>query len=155
VEPLLWALPIGRAADFWGTIPASIADALMKGFGAFAILLLLRVIFRRDGAAWVGLGLVWTLISLPSWNLSVIEWISIVVAVACFILAVRVGLFAAIVAIVTSNLLVISTPLTVDFSRWYAWRTGVIAVLLFAVAVWGFRAVMGRRRILSASMLEG
>ena len=155
VEPLLWTLPIGRAADFWATIPASVGESLMKALGSFAILLLLRVILRRDAAAWVGLGLVWTLISLPSWNISAIEWISIVVAVAGIVLAVRVGLVAAIVATGTLELLAISTPLTLDFSRWYAWRTGVIAVLLLAIAVWGFRAAMGRRRILSAALLEG
>ena len=155
VELVFWTLPIGRAADFWARISGALGEGLMRGLGAFAVLLLLRVIFRRDAAAWVGLGLVFILISLPSWNLTVIQWISIVAAVAFFVLAVRVGLFAAIVAVGTSTLLAICTPLTLDFSRWYAWRTGVIAVLLFAIVVWGFRAVMGRRRILSASLLEG
>jgi hypothetical protein len=31
----------------------------------------------------------------------------------------------------------------------------VVAVMLFAIAAWGFRAVMGRRRMLSAEMFEG
>ena len=126
---------------------------MMKGLGSFAILLLLRLILRRDAAAWIGLGLVWMLVSLPSWNLSVTQWVSLAVACAAAALAVRVGLLAIIVAGATSNLLVI--PLTLDFSRWYAWRTGVIAALLLAIAVWGFKAAMGRRRILPAAMLEG
>jgi serine/threonine-protein kinase len=152
---LLSTLPLGRGADFWGSIPGALGDALMKGLGGFAVLLLLRVLFRRDVVAWMGLVLVWTLLNLPSWNISVIQWISIVVAAACFVLAVRVGLVAAIVAVVVSNLLAFCAPLTIDFSRWYAWRTGVVAVLLFVIAAWGFRAVMGRRRILSATMFEG
>ena len=55
---------------------------------------------------------------------------------------------------VVSNLLTVCTSLTLDFSRWYAWRTGVIAGLMLAISVWGFRAVMGRRRILSAAMFR-
>jgi hypothetical protein len=154
VALLLSTLPLGRDADFWGSAVDALGDSLMKGLGAFAVLLLLRVLFRRDAVAWVGLGVVWALIGLPSWDITVIQWISIAVATACFVLAVRVGLVAAIVATAASNLLV-CTPLTIGFSRWYGWRTGVVAVLLFGIAAWGFRAVMGRRKILSAAMFEG
>lgn len=154
VDSLLFTLPLGRAADFWAAIVGNMTDGMMKGLGAFAALLILRVIFRRDAVAWVGLGLVWALISLPSWNITVIQSISIALAVVTFLLAVRVGLLAAIVATAASNLIAASTPLTLDFSRWYAWRTGVVAVLLFAIAAWGFRAVMGRRKIVSAAMFE-
>jgi hypothetical protein len=152
---LLSPVPLGRAADFWGTIGDSFGDALMKGLGSFGILLLLRGLFRRDAAAWVGLGLVWVLTNIPSWNIPPAEWIGIAAAAACLVLAVHVGVFAAVVAAATSNLLAYCTPLTLDFSRWYAWRTGVVAALLLAIAVWGFRAVMARRRILSAAMFEG
>ena len=126
----------------------------MRGLGSFAFLLM-RVLFRRDAAAWLGVWVVWVLVSLPSWNPSLVQWISLAVGAAGFVLAARVGLLAAIAAIGLSNLLIYCTPLTIDFSRWYAWRTGVVAVLLFAIAVWGFRAAMGRRRILSAAMFEG
>jgi serine/threonine-protein kinase len=152
---LLATLPLGRSADFWAAPVGILGDALMKGFGAFGMLLLLRVIFRRDAVAWLGLVALWTLMSVPSWNLSVVHWISIAGAATCFMLAVRVGLVAAIVATAVTNLLAACTPLTLDFSRWYAWRTAVVAALLFAIAAWGFRAVMGRRRILSAAMFEG
>jgi len=155
VEILLTTLPLGRAADFWGSIASTFGDALMKGLGGFAVLLILRVLVRRDAAAWIALGLLWTLISLPAWNISAIQWVSLAVAAACFVLAIRVGLVAAVAAALIMNLLAVCTPLTLDFSRWYAWRTGVVAALLLAIAVWGFRAVMGRRRILSAAMFEG
>ena len=115
----------------------------------------LRVLLRRDAAAWVALGAVWALISLPSWQVSVVQWICTAVSIAIVVSTVRVGLVAATVGVATANLLTTCTPLTLDFSRWYAWRTLVIAGLLLAIAVWGFRAAMGRRRILSAAMLEG
>jgi len=53
---------------------------------------------------------------------------------------------AAVAAVMAADFL--SAPLTLDFSRWYAWRTGVIAVLLLAMAVWGFRAAMAPLHIL-------
>jgi hypothetical protein len=147
-------LPLGRAADFWANEAGALGDGLMKGFGSFAVVLLLRVIFRRDSIAWLGLGLLSILIGLPSRNLSPAEWISLVAAAACVVAALRVGVVAGVVSAATGSLAT-CTPLTLDFSRWYAWRTAVVGVLLFAIAAWGFRATMGRRRILSGSMLEG
>ncbi|MGH7742475.1 MAG: hypothetical protein ACRENS_10685, partial [Candidatus Eiseniibacteriota bacterium] len=155
LAPLLQTLPLGRAADFWSLVADELGEALMQGFGSFAVFLLGRVLFRRDAPAWAGLALFWVLISFPSASASVIQWVSVAIATACVLLAVRVGLLATIVAVAIPALLTNCTPLTLDFSRWYAWRTGVIAALLFAIAAWGFRAAMGRRRIISAAMLEG
>jgi hypothetical protein len=145
----------GALVKIWGNVAGALGDGLMKGLGSYAILILLRVLLRRDTAACVSLGLVMALISLPSGHLSVIQWMSIAVAAGCLVFGVRVGLLAGIVTVGTSNLLAFCTPLTLVFSRWYAWGTGVVAVLLLAIAAWGFRAAMGRRRILSAAMFEG
>ena len=155
VDFLVATLPLGRAADFWGSIAGNLGEGLMRGLGSFAFFLLMRVLFRRDAAAWLGVWAVWVLVSLPSSNPSPVQWISLAVGAGCFVLAARVGVLAAIVAIGLSSVLLYCTPLTLDFSRWYAWRTGVVAALLLAIAVWGFRAVMGRRRILPAAMFEG
>jgi serine/threonine-protein kinase len=155
VDFLVATLPLGRAADFWGSIAGSIGEGLMKGLGTFAFFLLMRVLFRRDAAAWLGVWAVWVLVSLPSSNPSLVQWISLAVGAASFVFAARVGVLAAIAAIALSNLLIFCTPMTLDLSRWYAWRTGVIAAVLLAIAIWGFRAAMGRRRILSAAIFEG
>ncbi|TMQ72955.1 MAG: hypothetical protein E6K80_01400, partial [Candidatus Eisenbacteria bacterium] len=112
VDFLLGTLPLGRAIDFWGSTVNALPDALMKGLGSFALLLLVRLILRRDAAAWVGLGVLWMSISLPSWNVPVIQWISMAAAAACFVLAARVGLVAATTAAVVSNLLTVCTSLT-------------------------------------------
>ena len=152
---LVATLPLGRAADFWGSIAGNLGEGLMRGLGTFAFFLLMRVLFRRDAVAWLGVWGMWVLVSLPSANPSLVQWISLAVGAAGFVLAARVGVLAAIVAIGLSNLLTQCTPLTLDFSRWYAWRTGVVAALLFAIAAWGFRAVMGRRKILPAAMFDG
>lgn len=90
-----------------------------------------------------------------SWNITPVGWISLILSCGSVVLAVRVGVVAGVVAWIVNDLLQFTTPLTLDFSRWYAWRTGVIAICVLAIAVWAFRAAMGRRKIWSAAMLEG
>ena len=147
--------PIGRAADFWGLIWNNPADSLMKGLGSFGLLLLIRMFVRRDVLSWIGLWLVLVAASITSWNMTPLGWACLALSCSCVVLAARLGVVAAVVAWLTEEFLLITTPLTLDFSRWYAWRTGVVAVLLLAIAVWAFRAAMGRRKIWSAAMLEG
>jgi serine/threonine-protein kinase len=155
VEVLAWTLPLGRDADFWGVALGVLGDGLMKGLGTFAMFILMRALLRRDAAAWVALVVLSALITLPSGHLSAVQWMGVAVGAGCLVLGVQVGLLAAVVTVGVSNLLTYCTPLTLDFTRWYAWRTGVVAALLLAIAVWGFRAAMGRRRILSAALFEG
>jgi len=150
-----YLFPIGRASDFWGAIANAPPDGVMKGLGGFAVLLLLRVVVRRDFLAWIGLWLLLVGGSVLTLNMTPAYWLGLILGIGCTVLAARVGVVAAVVGWTAVNLIATSTPLTLDFSRWYAWRTGVVAFLLFAMAIWGFRAAMGRRRILPASMLEG
>ena len=121
----------------------------------FAVLLLLRVLLRRDFAAWLGLGALWAILSLPSGNVSTIGLVGIAAGTALLLLAMRMGLLATVSAWMTNFLFAFVTPLTLDFSRWYAWRTVAIAALLLAIAAWSFRAAMGRHKILTAAMFEG
>src|SRR5207249_11261974 len=123
--------------------------------GAFAVLLLLRVLLRRDTAAWVGFGILWAVLTMSPGNVSTISVAGTAAGTALFLLGMRVGLLAAVATWATYSLFVFVTPLTFALSRWYAWGTVTIAALLLAGAVWGFRGVMGRRKILSASMFEG
>ena len=67
--------------------------------------------------------------------------------------AIRVGLVAAVVATTAWSWLAFCAPLTIDFSRWYARRTSVVAALAFVLAALGFW--MGRQRILSSEIFEG
>jgi hypothetical protein len=149
------ALPFGRAIDFWGSIATSLGVALLNALGSFAILLLLRVLFRRDLAAWFGIGVVLVLISLPSVRISPLQWTDLAAGSAILVLAMRTGLLAAVAAWFSYSLVLVTGPKTLDFGRWYAWRTPVVAAVLVCLALWGFRAVMGRRKILSVEMLEG
>lgn len=47
-----------------------------------------------------------------------------------------------------------TTPLTYDPASWYRWRTGVVVVLIAALAVWGFRNVLGRQSAFPAGALD-
>jgi eukaryotic-like serine/threonine-protein kinase len=153
---LLWVFPLGRAADFWGLTLGSVGEGLMRGTGCFVVLLLLRVLFRRDGAAWAGVAFVFALLSIQTMgHPSIADWVGLVLGAAIFVLAARAGLLAACATWMVVALFEFSTVFTLDPSRWYAWRTGVVAAILLSLALWGFRAAMGRRKILSAAMLEG
>ncbi len=153
VELLVVSLPLARGADFWGMVANAIGEGFMRGLGLFAMVLVLRVVFRLDALAWVATGIVMMLISLPSVTPSPAQWAAIAITVVCLIMVARVGVLATVAAAGLSELLACA-PLTLEVSRWYAWRTGVITALLLAVALWGFRAMMGRRRILSAAMFD-
>ncbi|HZI89114.1 MAG TPA: hypothetical protein VFD83_01535, partial [Candidatus Polarisedimenticolia bacterium] len=154
-DTLLTLLPFRRDADFWGSVVNCFPNGLMKGLGGFGLLLMVRFFVRRDWVAWIGLGLIILVTSILSWNMTPVLWIGLIVGTACLVLAARAGVVAAVTTFIVSDLIMACTPLTLDLSRWYAWRTGVIAFLLVAIAVWAFRAAMGRRKILSAAMLEG
>jgi len=46
-------------------------------------------------------------------------------------------------------------PLTLDVSRWYAWRSWFVVTLVIGLAVWGFRNVLGKQSAFAAVSLEG
>ncbi|HYR69600.1 MAG TPA: hypothetical protein VER77_06925, partial [Candidatus Dormibacteraeota bacterium] len=148
-------LPLGGAAEFLSSTADGAGSALIQSLGLFAVLLLLRVLLRRDFAAWLGLGALWAILRLPSGNVSAIGLVGIAAGTALLLLAMRMGLLVTVSAWMTNFLFVFVTPLTLDFSRWYAWRTVAIAALLLAIAAWSFRAAMGRHKILTAAMFEG
>jgi len=155
IELLVGNLPMRRAADFWAIVTDCLGDGPMKGIGTFAMILLMRVIFRRDALAWTATGLLMVMASLPSSSPSPLQWASVALITAIIMWTARVGVLAVVVAVAISELLTICAPLTLDFSRWYAWETGVVAVLTLAIAFWGFRAAMGRQRMFSAAAFDG
>jgi hypothetical protein len=46
-------------------------------------------------------------------------------------------------------------PLTLDMSRWYAWRQWETAAVVVALALWGFRNVLGKQSAFPAGALDG
>ncbi len=54
----------------------------------------------------------------------------------------------------TMHFAVRNTPITLDPSRFYFWRTGLMVAVVAAVAVWGFRNVLGRQRAFPTGALD-
>jgi hypothetical protein len=46
-------------------------------------------------------------------------------------------------------------PWTLDMSRWYAWRQWFVVAAIVALAVWGFRNVLGRQSAFPTGALDG
>ena len=111
---------------------------------AIGVLLLARFVVRHDTATWVAVFLF--MAAFFAWSGSVEQpWLSplrlfiggaVWAAVFVLVLANR-GLLAAtaFMAVLTA---IHNTPVTYDLTRWYAWRTGVVVVLVAALAYWGF-----------------
>ncbi len=120
---------------------------------AVAVLLVARLVVRHDHAAWAVLLVVW--FGLMAWVVVFNKpWASAaplgslitaaVLAVAFVAVFARHGLLAAAVFLTVMEAL-LTTPVTADATRWYAWRTGVVVALVVALAWWGFRNVLGRQ----------
>ncbi len=127
-----------------------------------AWLLAARLALRRDWAAWAALFFVafgvhwWDVLFSQSWW-SAVPWAAVLVAAlhaASFVLVTaRWGLLAGVTSYAVF-IAVTKTPLTFDVTLWYAWRTGVVALLIGGLAFWGFRNVLGRQSAFPAGALD-
>ena len=129
---------------------------------AIATLLVLRLVLRHDRLAWLGCLLVW--FGIATWaGLYAKPWASVAplgpmanaAAMAGFliVLLARHGLLAAAVFMSVMTAL-LNTPLTYSMTRWYAWQTGVVVVLIAGLVFWGFKNVLGRQSAFPAGALD-
>jgi hypothetical protein len=158
------SVPVGQAqlAPFTASIAALFADRITLFAGAFAgcyalaALLLVRLLVRNTSVAWVVLFL--ALLMMTAWTAVLFQRYAFVAPVAPLLLMILVslgicltlgrhGLLGAVVFSFVGTALV-NTPVTADFSRWYAWRTMVLAAMLIGLSIWGFRNVLGAQRAL-------
>lgn len=128
---------------------------------ALGFLLIARMVVRRDRPAWAVLFL--TMFGVDLWVISMGQpWAmvaplgpviaaAVMAAAGVFVLA-RYGLLACAV-LMSVNMALLDTAVTIDPTRWYAWRTGVVVVLIVALAFWGFRNVLGRQSAFPAGAL--
>jgi hypothetical protein len=115
-----------------------------------AILLLARLLLRSTPAAWVGLGLV-SFAMFVAWgsvffgpHLASVGVFAVTAAVASVFVFWNTGLLALAVWFVVV-VLIRDTPWTQDLTSWCAWPTWFTTALIAALAVWGFRNVLGRQ----------
>lgn len=127
------------------------ATAVGYGLGIALILLVCRLLFRRDAPAWIAaLAICVAANSSPRFG-----WIAVnTVFVLVMLLALR---FGGLLAMVTAFFCAYSVgwpPLTLDPSEWYFFRTLVALLIPAALAVYGFRAAMAGKPLLGRLGLE-
>ena len=141
VWALVWALPFG------------LGQALV----AFCLLLLLRVLLRKDALAVAGLALVFFTFSFGivsrGENLAVESFGCAFFAVATVTLTVRGGLLALASACYFAQVLA-SAPFTLDLSVWYAGRTLLVFVVLAAVAAYAFHTSLAGKPLFGTALLD-
>jgi eukaryotic-like serine/threonine-protein kinase len=116
----------------------------IQALAVMALLILSWVIVRRLWLA-VGLaGLILVLGELSGENIAVELPMAIALGSLTIFVAARFGLVALAFTQLTRNLL-LSAPLTLDFSRWYAGRSMFVLVVLASLAVYGFHTSLGGR----------
>jgi len=67
-----------------------------------------------------------------------------IVGIACVVTLRRFGLLTLALGIGV-NYVVRMTPWTLDVTKWFAWRPILTVILVMALALWGFRNVLGRQ----------
>ncbi len=126
-----------------------------------AVLLVARLVLRRDWLAWTALFLVtfglhmWDLLLAPGAMAAPLGSVIIATAVSLGLVGVtmREGVLAG-AACYTVLIAAYMTPFTHDLTRWYAWRTVVVVALIATLAYGGFRNVLGRQSPFPESVLD-
>ena len=123
------------------------AGGIMFAFATFLLMFLLRLILRKDWLAAVGFVAICVLIK----GLGTDEglWILPVMAlvyVAFVVLLLRYGIVPLVISIFTADVL-LSAPLTLDFSVWYIAYSLVALLIVLAVAAYGFHSTVQGKRL--------
>ena len=129
---------------------------------AVVVLLIARLVLKQAWAAWaVTIGM---FLGVSFWSVLMVEpWVAVapfgvlmaaaVITLAAVIMLARFGLLACAVFMLV-NTAFLNTPITYDVTRWYAARTLLPVGLAVALALWGFRNVLGRQTAMPGGALE-
>jgi serine/threonine-protein kinase len=119
-----------------------------------ALLILSWIIMRRRWLAVGMTGLVLTMGDLSGENYVVELPMALALAVLGLFVATRFGIVTLAVAYL-SRMLLVESPLTLDFSRWYAGRSLFVLLILVSLALYGFRTSLGGKPVFGAALEEG
>jgi hypothetical protein len=129
-------------------------DAVFAAVGIMFLFFLASSVFRRR--KWLGavpLGFLFFLLNVSGENLAIEIPFAVLIATVLVFVVLRFGLLAVAVAGLVGTLLRLS-PITLDFSRWYAGRSLFALAIVAAIALVGFRLALGRRPVLGMAALE-
>jgi hypothetical protein len=157
-----WVRGVGGFAKFLGELLNSSAWALEVTLLVVGILLVVRLLARRTDITVlivVSLFVGWNYLMLLGMRPATISaWLLLVPVVLYSLLFVwvfwRHGALAFFTSWFVTNLAGYA-PWTLDMSRWYAWRQWFVVAAIVALAVWGFRNVLGRQSAFPTGALDG
>jgi hypothetical protein len=157
--PGMTPVPPGPGKTLSG--PSRLAGWLLDQVGLSAIqalavtslLILSWVILRRRWLAVGVAGLVLALLDISGENILVEVPMVLALASLTILAATRFGIVA-LAASFLSRALLLSFPLTLDFSRWYSGRSLLVLLILTGLAVYGFRASLGGKPAFGAAALD-
>ena len=131
-------------------VPSAIQATLLF----FAMLLILRFVFRNQWVAAVGFVAIWTILKvLGSRHPGIDVPAQVLVYAVAAIAIVRFGLVTLAVAVFVADALG-NIPFTTDFSRWYATTTLLVPAIVLGLAIWAFYAALGSQKLIKGDLLE-
>ncbi len=131
-------------------VPGAIQATLLF----FAMLLVLRIVFRNQWVAAAAFVAIWTILKVLGSKHPGIEIVTevLIYGIAAFSI-VRFGLVTLAVAVFVTDSLG-NVPVTADFSRWYATTTLLVPAIVLALTVWAFYAALGGQKLIKGDLLE-
>ena len=141
-------LTLGSPQELLASLLGEVPTALFPAFVATFCLFLMRTLLRRYWLSVVATALVLILMSLPGENFALEVPAVILSTVAMMFVLLRFGMFAAAVAIFSSEL-VNSYPITLDLARWYAPHSLFIFAVLLVMLFYGLRVATGSKPLLA------
>ncbi len=133
----------------------SLISSITLALAVLLIMLVMRIVMRRQ---WLAAAASWLLLTLllatAGYHDVFCPWLTGgIVAAVTLLLLVRGGVFALIVGLFFWSLLV-NSPITADFSAWYAPSSTLAIALAAAILVYGFRAARVKALIPWGRLLE-
>jgi len=147
------ALLMRGASEAASFLVNQLGEMAFNALGIMSFFFLSASILRKKWLAAVALGLLNIVLSLSGENLSIELPFAILQAALLVFVVLRLGLVAVAVAGFISVLLQVS-PITPDFSQWYAGRSFFALALFAGIALYGFRTALGRRPVFGAVVFE-
>jgi hypothetical protein len=128
-------------------------QAVMYALGWATMLVLFRLLLRRDMLALAGLLLAMSLVGVGGGN-PLVEYVVAVAALWIMVLVLwRVGILA-LAASFFAYYVLLGTPLTFDLSVWYGLRSYAVLLVLAAIGFWGFYVALAGKSLFGSALLE-
>jgi serine/threonine protein kinase len=119
----------------------------------FFLLFVLRLVIKRDWLAAIIVALVGAFTN-PGGEYPVITYVLLgMIWLSILLMLRRFGMLALVVGLVVQNVLIVF-PTTSHLSRWYATAGLTAIIVVLALAIYGFRASLGRKPLFAAAGLD-